>query len=214
MSVLDTLFELRREYSKDKFDEDSASNNPFSQFEIWFQEAINSNLIEPNAMVVSTVDTNNKPSSRVVLIKKVDERGFVFFTNYSSRKGNEIESNPNGSILFYWDKLERQVRIEGKIEKTSVEESDEYFQSRPYESKLGAWASEQSKVLNSRFKLIRKVAGLVAKYPTHVPLPPFWGGYRLVPEYFEFWQGRPSRLHDRIAYNKENNEWIKSRLYP
>ena len=214
MSVIDSLFQLRRDYTKGKFDETTAHDDPFEQFKLWFQDAMDASLVEPNAMVVSTVSPENKPSSRVLLIKKVDDRGFVFFTNYESRKGNEIANNQNGSILFYWDKLERQVRIEGRIEKVTKEESDEYFQTRPYESRLGAWASMQSRHLTSRFKLLKEVAVIMSKYPVHVPLPPYWGGYRLVPEYFEFWQGRESRLHDRIVYDRENNNWAKKRLYP
>ena len=214
MSVIDSLFQLRRDYTKGKFDETTASDSPFEQFKIWFQDAMDAGLTEPNAMIVSTVSKENKPSSRVLLIKKVDDKGFAFFTNYESRKGMEIENNPSGSILFYWDKVERQVRIEGRIEKVTPEESDEYFQTRPYESRLGAWASKQSQILTSRFKLLKEVAIIMSKYPVHVPLPPFWGGYRLVPEYFEFWQGRESRLHDRIVYEKINNSWNKMRLYP
>jgi pyridoxamine 5'-phosphate oxidase len=214
MSIIDSLFDLRRDYLNGQFDDSTADDNPFRQFELWFEQATASGLIEPNAMTVATSTLSGKPSIRVVLIKKVDKNGFVFFTNYDSRKGQEIQENPQASLLFYWDNLERQVRIEGKIEKVSLEESEEYFKSRPYESRLGAWASKQSTVLKSRFSLMRSVVKLMAKYPGDVPLPPFWGGYRLVPDYFEFWQGRKSRLHDRITYSKQNNKWIKQRLYP
>jgi len=214
MSIIDSLFDLRRDYLNGQFDDKTADDNPFKQFELWFEQATESGLIEPNAMTVATSTLSGKPSIRVVLIKKVDNNGFVFFTNYDSRKGQEIQKNPQASLLFYWDNLERQVRIEGKIEKVSLEESEEYFKSRPYESRLGAWASKQSTVLKSRFSLMRSVVKLMAKYPGDVPLPPFWGGYRLVPEYFEFWQGRKSRLHDRITYSKQHDSWIKQRLYP
>lgn len=214
MSILDSLYSLRRDYKKGKFDENTAHQSPFEQFSIWFEEASNSDIFEPNAMTLATSTPGGKPSARVVLIKKADENGFVFYTNYESRKGDELELNPNASLLFYWDKLERQVRIEGVVEKVSSEESNDYFSSRPYESRLGAWASKQSKKLNSRFTLLRQVALLMAKYPAVVPLPPFWGGYRLKPDYFEFWQGRESRLHDRIIYEFLNGEWRKQRLYP
>lgn len=214
MSIIDSLYDLRRDYLNGRFDESTAANDPFKQFELWFEQASDSGLIEPNAMTIATSTPNGKPSIRVVLIKKVDKNGFVFFTNYESRKGIEILSNPQASLLFYWDKLERQVRIEGVIEKVTTEESEEYFKTRPYESRLGAWASKQSSLLNSRFSLMRSVVKLMAKYPIEVPLPPFWGGYRLIPDYFEFWQGRKSRLHDRITYSKENGSWTKHRLYP
>jgi pyridoxamine 5'-phosphate oxidase len=214
MSLLDSISGLRRDYTKGKFDLTNANKNPFFQFEEWFTDALSSSLIEPNAMILSTASKKCKPSSRVVLIKYADERGIVFYTNYGSRKGREIAKNPNASLLFYWDKLERQVRIEGKLEKISKEESENYFNSRPYESKLGAWASKQSQILESRFTLIRRVVKYMKKFKSDITLPPFWGGYRLVPDYFEFWQGRESRLHDRIVYKLEENKWNKSRLYP
>jgi pyridoxamine 5'-phosphate oxidase len=150
----------------------------------------------------------------MVLLKQYDSRGFVFYTNYESRKGKEIAENPYGSLLFYWDILERQVRIDGKIEKISKEESEAYFKTRPYASRIGAIASMQSEILPSRFTLMRKVAELIMKHPVKVPLPPYWGGYRLQPETIEFWQGRKSRLHDRFLYTKENSKWNVKRLYP
>jgi pyridoxamine 5'-phosphate oxidase len=210
----ENIKQMRREYNKGSFNENNAKQNPFEQFRNWFNEAIEVKMLEPNAMTVATADKYARPSARVVLLKSFDERGFVFYTNYESRKAIEILENPQVSLLFYWDKLERQVRIEGKIEKTSFEESDSYFQTRPYISKIGAWASKQSNILKNRFTLIRKVAGIAAKYPINVPLPDFWGGYRVIPSYFEFWQGRESRLHDRMSYKMENNIWIIERLYP
>ncbi len=214
-SFINIIQSLRRDYSKGSFNEGIAKDNPFEQFKIWFEEVLNGDFLEPNAMVLSTATKDGIPSSRVVLLKKIDNRGFVFFTNYESQKGRELSENPNASLLFYWDKLERQVRINGIVEKISSEESDEYFQTRPYLSKIGSWASKQSQTLASRFALMREVAKLTFKFPQYVPLPPFWGGYRLMPSYFEFWQGRESRLHDRISYRLQpNGIWIKQRLYP
>lgn len=214
MSLLDSISNLRRDYSKGKFDITNAIPNPFEQFRVWFDEALHSQMLEPTAMVVSTVSQNQKPSSRVVLLKNYDDTGFVFFTNYESRKGQEIQNNSNAAILFYWDFFERQIRIEGTIEKVNQDDSEAYFNSRPYESKIGAWASKQSQPLSSRFSLIRDVVKLIAKYPKEVPLPEFWGGYKLSPDYFEFWQGRQSRLHDRITYTKTKTGWDLQRLYP
>ncbi len=214
MALLDSISGLRRDYTRGKFDVSNAESSPFAQFEIWFNEAISAGMIEPTAMSLSTVSDDLRPSSRMVLLKKADESGFVFYTNYNSRKGKELASNPNAALLFYWDILERQVRIEGRIEKLTREESEEYFRTRPYESKLGAWASKQSEILSSRFTLIRLVVKYMKKFKRDVPLPPFWGGYRLKPDYFEFWQGRESRLHDRIAYKMIDHRWEKFRLYP
>ncbi|MCX7909933.1 MAG: pyridoxamine 5'-phosphate oxidase [Ignavibacteria bacterium] len=214
-NIFQVLQSLRRDYSQGKFDESVAKDNPFEQFSEWFTEVLKSNFLEPNAMVLSTVGTNGIPTSRVVLLKKFDDNGFVFYTNYESQKAKDIEENPNVSLLFYWDKLERQVRINGKAEKVPMQESEEYFRSRPYLSRIGAWASKQSQPLRSRFTLMREVAKLTLKFPFDVPLPPFWGGYRVIPTYFEFWQGRPSRLHDRIAYILQSDgSWKKQRLYP
>ncbi|HOQ50179.1 MAG TPA: pyridoxamine 5'-phosphate oxidase [Candidatus Kapabacteria bacterium] len=206
---------IRHDYGKFSLDEKSIKKNPFEQFEIWFNDSLKGDFTDPNAFALSTVNNEGKPSSRILLLKGYDSNGFVFYSNYESRKGQEIEQNPYGAMLFFWDKFERQIRIEGKIEKLGPEESNQYFQSRPYTSRLGAWASEQSKVLKSRFTLMRKVAMLMLKYPTSVPLPPHWGGYRLIPEQFEFWQGRPSRLHDRFRYKLlPDGNWQIDRLYP
>jgi pyridoxamine 5'-phosphate oxidase len=208
------LYNLRRSYNKSELKESKVEKSPFDQFRKWFEDAINIRMLEPNAMILSTVSDDGQPSSRVLLLKKLDDRGFVFFTNYESRKGLEIEKNPRASILFYWDKMERQIRIEGSIEKISTEESNEYFQTRPYSSRLGAWASKQSQILTRRSHLVKEVAKLMIRHPINVPLPPFWGGYRLIPNAIEFWQGRDSRLHDRIKYELKDNEWTISRLYP
>lgn len=203
-----------RDYSRSSLSEKNILKDPIAQFRIWFDEAKSSGFLDANAMVLSTSTSQGRPSSRVVLLKSFSDRGFNFFTNYESRKGEELLENPQACLLFFWDKLERQVRIEGFAEKLTAEESDEYYQTRPYLSRLGAWASKQSKPLATRFKLMREVAALMVKYPVNVPLPPYWGGYRLVPENFEFWQGRQSRLHDRFTYARTENGWEIDRLYP
>ncbi len=214
-NYLKVLQSLRKDYGKGAFNEKVALNNPIEQFKLWFDEALKSSIQEPNAMVLTTASKEGIPSSRVVLLKAFDERGFVFYTNYNSKKGRELQENPHACLLFYWDILERQVRINGIVEKISEEESNEYFQTRPYLSKIGAWASNQSEPLSSRFALMRKVFQFTLKFPNYVPLPPHWGGYRLIPNYFEFWQGRESRLHDRICYElQSDNSWKKYRLYP
>ena len=204
----------RRDYKKMSFNEKNAAENPFDQFKIWFSQALESDFLDPNAMVLSTTGKDGRPSSRIVLLKDYDDTGFVFFTNYDSRKGREIAENPYISLLFFWDKLERQIRIEGKLEQISSEDSYSYFKTRPYLSRIGSWASKQSQILSSRFKLMRKVVLLMAKYNKDVPLPTFWGGYKLIPYTFEFWQGRESRLHDRIHYKLVNDKWTINRLYP
>ncbi len=214
MDLIDSLNALRRDYGKEKFDEDTAHSNPYEQFKLWFDDAVKADFLDVNAMTLATADKFGKPSARVVLLKNFDEKGYVFFTNYESRKGLELQENPNASLLFFWDKLERQIRIEGSVEKITDEESFAYFKTRDYTSRLGAWASEQSRPLSSRFKLMRKVVGYMTKYPNDVPLPPYWGGFRLIPDVYEFWQGRESRLHDRIRFFKDGDIWRKERLYP
>jgi pyridoxamine 5'-phosphate oxidase len=211
---MEDLSNIRRDYSKFSLDINSISPDPFKQFDIWMNDALKGEFLEPTAVAVSTVNKNGRPSSRIVLLKKYNEKGFIFFTNYKSRKGNDISENDFASMLFFWDKFERQIRIEGRIEKVSQKESEEYFESRPDTSKLGAWASNQSQPLKSRFTLMRKVAGLMLKYPSKVPLPEFWGGYRLIPDEFEFWQGRESRLHDRFRYQLDGTNWKIERLSP
>lgn len=205
---------LRRQYSKSTLSVSSVSKDPFKQFEKWFQDVLNSGFLEPNAMTLATASKAGKPSARVVLLKGIHDGGFVFYTNYKSKKGKDIEDNPYGSILFYWDSLERQVRIEGKIEKVSQQESEEYFNTRPYKSRVGAWASKQSTVIESRSSIVREFLKYMMKFKTHVPLPDVWGGYRLIPDSFEFWQGRPNRLHDRVRFTKNKGGWKIERLAP
>ncbi len=210
-----TLAELRKDYARGSLDESSVERDPIRQFQLWFQQALDAQLPEPNAMTVATVDAEGRPSARILLIKGVDERGFVFFTNYESRKGRELAANPHASLLFFWSELERQVRIEGAVEKTSEQESDAYFASRPLGSRIGAWASEQSREIASRMELEAREKAYVERFGENPPRPPHWGGYRLVPERIEFWQGRPSRLHDRIVYIREpDGHWRIVRLSP
>ncbi len=209
------LADIRKEYSKGKLTEKSVSANPFEQFGKWMDEVMRSAVPEPTAMMLSTVSPDGRPSSRVVLLKGFDANGFVFFTNYKSRKGRELADNPNAVVHFFWPELERQVNISGCAVMVSPEESDEYFRSRPFDSRVGAWASKQSEPIASRMVLVKRVATLVVKYASgSVPRPPHWGGYRLVPDRFEFWQGRPSRLHDRICYELNGDNWEISRLSP
>jgi pyridoxamine 5'-phosphate oxidase len=211
---MEDVSQIRKDYKKFKLDIESTSDNPFEQFNKWMDDALNGGFLEPTAFVLSTVSIDNKPSSRVLLLKGIEPDGYIFYTNYESRKGNELKHNNNAAMLFFWDKFERQVRIEGKIEKINREQSQKYFNSRPYTSQIGAWASEQSKELKSRFTLLRRAAQYMLKFKNQVPLPDFWGGYKLFPDRFEFWQGRESRMHDRIVYLIENGKWYKKRLYP
>lgn len=209
------LSKLRRSYSLKELSENSVFPNPFSQFSFWMQEAILSNLLEPNAMILATANKNGMPSARTVLLKGVDEKGFVFFTNYESAKAKELEKNSFASLLFLWLELERQVRITGKVEKVSREESEKYFLSRPRESQLGAWASKQSEVILNRKILESKFAEMKKRFENQeISLPPFWGGYRVIPQRIEFWQGRENRLHDRICYTLIEGNWKIERLSP
>lgn len=209
------LAEIRRDYSLQELSEATVERDPFAQFSLWLNEAVNSATPEPTAMNVATVGLDGRPSSRIVLLKGFDERGFVFFTNYESRKGRELLADPNCTLHFFWPELERQVNIRGTAARTSREESETYFNSRPFESRIGAWASEQSSVISSRAVLEDRVVELRQKFADGVvPLPPFWGGFRVVPDRFEFWQGRRSRLHDRICYEASEDSWKMSRLSP
>ncbi|RJX32169.1 MAG: pyridoxamine 5'-phosphate oxidase [Oxalobacter sp.] len=210
-----TLADLRKTYARESLNESSVDPDPIVQFKTWMNEALDAQLPEPNAMTVATVSAEGRPSARVLLIKGVDERGFVFFTNYDSHKGHDLEVNPHAAVVFFWTELERQVRIEGRVEKLPENESDEYFASRPLDSRIGAWASEQSKTLSSRAVLVANAAKYAAKFMLDPPRPPHWGGYVVIPERIEFWQGRPSRLHDRIAYTLQaDGRWKIARLYP
>jgi pyridoxamine 5'-phosphate oxidase len=209
------LAELRREYALQDLSEDSVAADPFVQFANWFDEYLSSSPIEPNAVLLSTVGDEGSPSARVVLLKGFDPDGFVFFTNYESKKGRDLNSNPNVALHFFWPELERQVAIAGRAERTSREESETYFTSRPSESQLGAWASKQSEQLSSRKELEDRLEEVRGRFNDgEIPCPPFWGGFRVVPTRFEFWQGRPSRLHDRICYELDNGDWQIRRLYP
>ncbi|MBO6587244.1 MAG: pyridoxamine 5'-phosphate oxidase [Gracilimonas sp.] len=209
------LQKLREDYSKHSLDESDVHKNPFKQFERWMEEAVEAEVPEPNAMTLATVDANQKPHTRIVLLKGLEDGSFIFYTNYGSDKGKELEQNPNASLCFLWLQLERQVRIDGTVEKIPKEESEAYFKQRPYKSQLGALASNQSAEVPNREFLEKKFADLEAKYPEgEVPMPESWGGYRVIPESVEFWQGRRSRLHDRIKYQLTGNKWEIKRLSP
>ena len=211
------LHNIRQEYQSANLEISDLDPNPFSQFHHWFQEVLKADIADPNAMTLCTCTPDGRPSARIVLLKDYDENGFTFFTNYESRKGQEMAENPNVALNFLWKKLHRQVRIEGQVEKLSAKESEVYFQSRPRGSQVGAWASPQSGVIEQRADLEKRVGEVQERFAGQevLPLPPFWGGYRVVPTAIEFWQGQPSRLHDRFFYEKqENGEWGISRLAP
>lgn len=206
---------LRREYSLNSLDEKDVDANPLSQFGKWFEEAIHSEVPEPNAMTLATSDKNGEPHARIILLKGYDERGFIFFTNYASRKGQDLEQNPKAELCFLWLELQRQVRIQGTVAKLTKEENEAYFKSRPYASQIGAHASAQSSVVANRAFLDKKFETFLAQYPEgEVPLPATWGGYVVNPGRIEFWQGRMSRLHDRIVYEKIDGNWKIKRLSP
>ncbi|NET55887.1 MAG: pyridoxamine 5'-phosphate oxidase [Symploca sp. SIO2E6] len=211
-----SIADLRRDYSYEVLSETNADVLPFRQFQTWFNQALAAGLPDPNAMTVATAGSDGKPSARIVLLKDYDERGFVFYTNYKSHKGQQLLENPWGALVFWWPQLERQVRIEGRVEQVSPRESDAYYQSRPQASQLAAWASDQSQVVDNRQVLDQRLQQLQEEYEgKEVTRPPHWGGFRVVPVEIEFWQGRPNRLHDRLLYRlSENGSWEMVRLSP
>jgi pyridoxamine 5'-phosphate oxidase len=210
-----SIADLRKSYERAELNEEASSAAPGQQFSKWLEEAIAAQLPEPNAMTLATVGRDLRPSTRVVLIKGLDERGIVWFTNYDSRKGRELAGNPHAALQFHWVELERVVRIEGRVEKISDEESDAYFHSRPLDSRIGAWASPQSEVISGRGVLVANAAKFGAQFLLQPPRPPHWGGYRLLADRWEFWQGRRSRLHDRLRYTQQaGGDWLRERLAP
>jgi pyridoxamine 5'-phosphate oxidase len=214
-TTMSHIANLRKSYERAELNESASSADPMQQFDQWLKEAIDSEMPEPNAMTVATVSSDLRPSTRVVLIKGYDARGIVWFTNYNSRKGQQLAGNPFAALQFHWVELERVVRIEGRVEKVSDAESDDYFNSRPLDSRIGAWASPQSQVIEGRGTLVANAAKYGAQFLLQPPRPPHWGGYRLVPEQWEFWQGRKSRLHDRLRYRQSaEGVWIRERLAP
>jgi pyridoxamine 5'-phosphate oxidase len=208
------IADIRKDYRSASLSESDVAASPIAQFDTWLKEAIAGEIPEPTAMTLATVGVDGRPSTRVVLLKGIDARGPVWFTNYQSRKGRELAGNHFAALQFHWVELERVVRIEGRVEKVSDAESDAYFDTRPLDSRIGAWASPQSEPISNRAVLVARAAEYAAKFLLRPPRPPHWGGYRMLPDRFEFWQGRPSRLHDRIVYRLERDVWRTERLAP
>lgn len=214
MTSRDDIAKIRIDYARARLSPEDCLPEPAAQFSRWLDEAIAAQVNEPTAMNVATV-VEGRPSARMVLLKGIEQGNFVFYTNYDSRKGRQIEANPFVALTLFWPELERQVRVEGRAQRVSGETSDAYFASRPYQSRIGAWASQQSQPLDGTATLVARAAKYAAQYVLHVPRPPHWGGYAVTPERVEFWQGRPSRLHDRVVYiRQENSHWLRERLYP
>ncbi|HEX2057167.1 MAG TPA: pyridoxamine 5'-phosphate oxidase [Actinomycetota bacterium] len=210
----ESIARLRRDHGVEPLELDDLDPDPIVQFGRWMEDALEEGLLLPNTMTLATADPGARPSARMVLLKGFDHRGFVFYTNYDSRKSRELAANPAAALVFYWSKLERQVRVEGRVEKVPAEESDSYFATRPLESRLGAWASRQSAPLVSRAELEERLAELESRYAGEVPRPPHWGGWIVRPDVIELWQGRPNRLHDRFLYTRRGDGWERTRLYP
>jgi pyridoxamine 5'-phosphate oxidase len=210
-----SIASLRREYAAARLDEAEVDRDPIRQFARWFEEARQAELLEPNAMTLATASADGSPSARIVLLRSADERGFAFFTDYRSRKGRELEANPRAALVFYWGELERQVRVSGTVSRVSRDENEAYFLSRPRGSRLGAWTSHQSTVIEARADLEERLEAMAARFEGgDVPLPPHWGGFRVRPDAIEFWQGRENRLHDRVRYLREAGAWKVERLSP
>ena len=208
------IADLRKSYERDELDETASASKPMAQFETWLQQAIAAQVPEPNAMTLATVGADGRPSTRIVLIKGLSENGLDWYTNFNSRKGQELAGNPMAALQFHWVELERVVRIEGCVERIDDAKADAYFASRPLDSRLGAWASPQSQVISSRAVLVAQAARYAAQFALSPPRPPHWGGFRLVPDRWEFWQGRKSRLHDRLSYRLSEGQWLRERLAP